>query len=143
MKLILAALVSGIIFGIGLTLSQMTNPDKVLNFLDLAGNWDPSLILVMLGALIVTMSSFRFILKRPNPVFGQKFYLAAKKEIDKRLIIGAAIFGVGWGIAGYCPGPVVAGLGIGNFEAVIMIVAIYLGFLVHRYLFERYVVNKT
>lgn len=137
MKQIFVALISGILFGIGLTLSQMTNPDKVLNFLDIAGNWDPSLIFVMLGALAVTFTGFRFILKRPNPVFDRKFYLSTKKEIDKPLVIGAAIFGIGWGIAGYCPGPVLAGLGNGNFEAVIMIVAIYLGFIVHRYFFER------
>lgn len=134
MKQIFVALISGILFGIGLTLSQMTNPDKVLNFLDIAGNWDPSLIFVMLGALVVTFTGFRFILKRPNPVFDHKFYLATKQEIDKPLVIGAAIFGIGWGIAGYCPGPVLAGLGNGNFEAVIMIVAIYLGFITHRYL---------
>jgi uncharacterized protein len=137
MKQILVALISGIIFGIGLSLSQMTNPDKVLNFLDIAGTWDPSLIFVMLGALAVTFTSFRFILKRPNPVFDEKFYLATKKEIDKPLVIGASIFGVGWGIAGYCPGPVVAGIGNGNTEAVIMVLAIYLGFIVHHYLFDR------
>jgi uncharacterized membrane protein YedE/YeeE len=137
MKQLLAALISGIIFGIGLSLSQMTNPDKVLNFLDIAGNWDPSLIFVMLGALTVTMISFRFILKYSHPLFDKKFYIVAKKEIDKPLVIGAAIFGIGWGIAGYCPGPVMAGLGLGNQEAVIMIIAIYVGFIFHRYLFER------
>lgn len=137
MKPILIALISGIIFGIGLTLSQMTNPDKVLNFLDLAGNWDPSLILVMLGALVVTFTGYRFILKRPSPVFDQKFYLAAKKEIDRPLVIGAALFGVGWGIAGYCPGPIVAGLGLVNPESVSVIGAIFLGILVHRHWFER------
>jgi uncharacterized protein len=134
MKQIFVALISGILFGIGLTLSQMTNPDKVLNFLDIAGNWDPSLIFVMLGALVVTFTGFRFILKRPNPVFDHKFYLATKQEIDKPLVIGAAIFGIGWGIAGYCPGPVLAGLGIGNFEAVIMVITLYLGFFAHKIL---------
>lgn len=137
MKLILASLISGILFGVGLSLSQMINPDKVLNFLDIAGAWDSSLIFVMLGALEVTFISFKVILKRPSPVFDHKFYLATKKEIDKSLIIGATIFGIGWGITGYCPGPAVAGLGFGNPEAVIMIIAIYLGFMVHRYLFER------
>ena len=137
MKLILASLFSGILFGVGLSLSQMINPDKVLNFLDIAGAWDSSLIFVMLGALEVTFISFKVILKRPSPVFDHKFYLATKKEIDKPLIIGATIFGIGWGITGYCPGPAVAGLGFGNPEAVIMIIAIYLGFMVHRYLFER------
>ncbi|MEQ1484928.1 YeeE/YedE family protein [Methyloglobulus sp.] len=137
MKLILASLISGILFGVGLSLSQMINPDKVLNFLDIAGAWDPSLIFVMLGALEVTFISFKVILKRPSPVFDHKFYLATKKEIDKPLIIGATIFGIGWGLTGYCPGPAVAGLGFGNPEAVIMVITIYLGFVVHRYLFER------
>ncbi|NOS74149.1 MAG: YeeE/YedE family protein [Methyloglobulus sp.] len=137
MKLILASLISGMLFGVGLSLSQMINPDKVLNFLDIAGAWDPSLIFVMLGALEVTFISFKVILKRPSPVFDHKFYLATKKEIDKPLIIGATIFGIGWGLTGYCPGPAVAGLGFGNPEAVIMVIAIYLGFMVHRYLFER------
>jgi uncharacterized protein len=135
MKLILASLISGILFGIGLSLSQMINPDKVLNFLDIAGAWDPSLIFVMLGALEVTFISFKVILKRSTPVFDHKFYLATKKEIDKPLIIGATIFGIGWGLTGYCPGPAVAGLGFGNPEAVIMVIAIYLGFVVQRYLF--------
>lgn len=137
MKLILIALISGILFGIGLSLSQMTNPNKVLNFLDLAGNWDPSLIFVMLGALAVTFTSFRLILKRPTPFFDQKFYLATKTEIDKPLVIGATIFGIGWGIAGYCPGPVVAGLGAGNPEALIILGAIYIGFLAQRYVAEK------
>lgn len=137
MKLILASLISGILFGVGLSLSQMINPEKVLNFLDIAGAWDPSLIFVMLGALEVTFISFKVILKRPSPVFDHKFYLATKKEIDKPLIIGATIFGIGWGLTGYCPGPAVAGLGFGNPESVIMVIAIYLGFVVHRYLFER------
>ena len=137
MKLIVISLISGILFGIGLSLSQMTNPNKVINFLDIAGNWDPSLIFVMLAALAVTFTTFRLILKRTKPVYDQKFYLAVKREIDKPLVVGAALFGIGWGIAGYCPGPVVAGLGLGNLEAAIMVFAIYLGFIVHRNLFER------
>ena len=129
MKIIFFSLVCGILFGFGLALSQMTNPDKVLNFLDITGNWDPSLIFVMLGALFVTIFSFRFILKRPAPLFDRKFYLAVKTEVDTPLVTGAAIFGIGWGIAGYCPGPAVAGLGLGNPEALIIIGAIYAGFL--------------
>jgi uncharacterized protein len=132
MKLIMVALISGILFGAGLALSQMTNPDKVLNFLDIAGNWDPSLILVMVGALAVTTLFFRKILKRPRPLFDKGFYLSSKSAIDKPLLIGAAIFGIGWGISGYCPGPSVAGLGLGNFEAVVMIISIYTGFIAHR-----------
>lgn len=133
MKRIMFALISGILFGIGLVLSQMTNPDKVLNFLDIAGNWDPSLIFVMVGALAVTSLFFKLILKRQRPQFDEKFYLSSKTSIDNPLLIGAAIFGVGWGISGYCPGPSVAGLGLGNFEAIVMIFSIYMGFATHRF----------
>lgn len=122
------ALLCGIIFGAGLTLSQMTDPAKVLSFLDIAGNWDPSLIFVMLGALTVTMTSFRIILKMPSPLLAQRFLIASKTALDKPLILGSVIFGIGWGITGYCPGPSVAGLGLGNIEALIMVCAIYAGF---------------
>lgn len=132
MKLIMIALITGILFGAGLALSQMTNPNKVLNFLDLAGNWDPSLIFVMAGALAVTVLLFRPILKRPRPLFDKQFYLSSKAAIDKPLLIGTAIFGIGWGISGYCPGPSVAGLGLGTSEAVVMIGSIFLGFIAHK-----------
>ncbi|NOT84477.1 MAG: YeeE/YedE family protein [Methylococcaceae bacterium] len=134
MNTFIIALVSGIVFGVGLALSQMTNPSKVLNFLDIAGNWDPSLMLVMVGALTVTILSFTQILKRPMPLFDKQFYLSSKSAIDKPLIIGASIFGMGWGISGYCPGPAVAGLGLGNSEAIVMIFGIYMGFIAHRLL---------
>lgn len=132
MKQIGVSLLCGILFGIGLALSQMTNPTKVLNFLDVAGNWDPSLIFVMLGALMVTFISFRFILQRAKPLLDKSFYLSTKTAIDKPLLIGAAIFGIGWGITGYCPGPAVAGLGLGNFEAVVTVFSICLGFITYR-----------
>jgi uncharacterized protein len=132
MKLNIMALISGILFGVGLTLSQMTNPDKVIGFLDITGNWDPSLIFVMVGALAVTTLFFRKIIKRPRPLFDKEFYLSSKSAIDKPLLIGATIFGIGWGISGYCPGPSVAGLGLGNLEAVVMIFSIYMGFIAHR-----------
>lgn len=122
------ALLCGIIFGAGLTLGQMTDPAKVLSFLDVTGNWDPSLIFVMLGALTVTMISFRKILKKPSPLLTQRFVIASKTALDKPLILGSAIFGIGWGITGYCPGPSVAGLGLGNIEALIMVCSIYAGF---------------
>lgn len=137
MKLIAIALISGILFGVGLTLSQMTNPNKVLAFLDISGNWDPSLILVMVGALTITSLLFRPILKRPTPLFDKEFYLASKSAVDKPLLIGAAIFGVGWGIGGYCPGPAIAGLGLGNVEAIVMVFSIYLGFFCHRLVFRK------
>ncbi len=136
-KITVIAFISGILFGVGLTLSQMTNPNKVINFLDISGNWDPSLILVMAGALTVTSIFFRPILKRPKPLFDKQFYLTTKAAIDKPLLLGAAIFGIGWGISGYCPGPSVAGLGLGNFEAIVMVFSIFLGFICHRFLFPK------
>ena len=137
MKQNLIALLCGILFGIGLSLSQMINPNKVLNFLDISGHWDPSLIFVMMGALAVALVSFNLILKRPAPVIAESFHISKKSLIDKRLILGAAIFGIGWGFSGYCPGPAVAGLGLLSWESVIMVVAIYLGFFTYNRFFER------
>lgn len=137
MKIKTTALISGVLFGVGLSLAQMINPQKVQNFLDITGQWDASLLFVMLGALPVALIAFRFILKRPTPIFTEQFQLNPKKDADKRLIIGSAIFGIGWGLAGYCPGPAVAGLGLFSFESVIMVLAIYLGFVSYYWLFER------
>jgi hypothetical protein len=137
MKTNVIALLSGVIFGIGLSLSQMINPNKVLNFLDVTGHFDPSLIFVMVGALSVTMLSFKWIRTLSVPLFGQHFQLSKKTIIDKPLIIGGVIFGIGWGMTGYCPGPVVAGLGLFSMESVIVIAAICVGFFAYNALFER------
>jgi uncharacterized membrane protein YedE/YeeE len=137
MKTNLIALLSGIIFGIGLSLSQMINPNKVLNFLDITGHFDPSLIFVMVGALSVAMVSFKWIRKLSVPLFGGNFQIAKKTIIDKPLILGGGIFGIGWGMTGYCPGPAVAGLGLFSLESVIMIAAICAGFFAYNVLFER------
>lgn len=137
MKQNLIALLCGIIFGIGLSLSQMINPDKILNFLDITDNWDPSLIFVMMGALAVAFVSFKWILKRPAPILAESFHISRKSLIDKPLLLGAAIFGIGWGMSGYCPGPAVTGLGLLSMESVIMVVAIYLGFFVYNRFFEQ------
>ena len=137
MKHNLIALLCGIIFGIGLSLSQMINPNKVLNFLDVTGKWDPSLIFVMIGALVIAFVSFKLILKRPAPIFAENFHISRKTSIDKSLIVGAAIFGIGWGMSGYCPGPAVTGLGLLSMESVIMVVAIYLGFFACKQFFEK------
>jgi len=136
MKHNLIALLCGLIFGIGLSLSHMINPDKVLNFLDITGNWDPSLIFVMLGALPVAIVSFKWILKRPTPILAENFQLSRKMLVDKSLMLGASIFGIGWGMSGYCPGPAVTGLGLLSLESVIMVAAIYLGFLTYNRFFE-------
>lgn len=126
-KLILA-LLSGIIFGLGLSISQMTNPDKVLGFLDISGNWDPSLALVMVGALAVSITGFRWVRQHDKPIFGSRFHITSKTALDKQLLSGAAVFGVGWGMTGYCPGPAFASMALGNTEAILMVISIYAGF---------------
>ncbi|AEF99669.1 DUF6691 family protein [Methylomonas methanica] len=127
MKLILA-LFAGIIFGLGLTVSQMTNPDKVLGFLDFAGDWDPSLALVMAGALAIAVAGFRWTRQQEKPVLGSRFHITLKTTLDKPLLTGAGLFGIGWGMTGYCPGPAFAGMALGNQEAIVMVTSIYAGF---------------
>jgi len=137
MKKILLALVSGILFGLGLSLSQMVNPEKVLGFLDITGNWDPSLAFVMIGALAVAFISFRWVLKRPAPLLDNAFHVSKRREIDKPLLLGAALFGIGWGMSGYCPGPALASLGLGTREALVMVIAIYAGFFSQKWFAGR------
>ena len=137
MKTNLLALLSGIIFGIGLSLSQMVNPNKVLDFLDVAGHFDPSLIFVMIGALSVALLTFKWVRTLPAPLFGDSFQLSKKSVIDKPLIIGAVVFGIGWGMTGYCPGPAVTGLSLFSMESVVVVVAICVGFFAYNVLFER------
>ena len=108
---VLAALVAGLIFGIGLAFSGMLNPEKVLGFLDVAGDWDPSLILVMGGAIPVAAAGFVLVTRRGRPLLAEKASPPAARWIDRKLIAGAVLFGLGWGLAGYCPGPALASLG--------------------------------
>ena len=143
MKQVLIALLSGIIFGIGLSLSQMINPNKVINFLDITGEWDPSLAFVMMGALLVTFISFRIVLKKPDPILEEHFHLSKRTDIDKPLLGGAAIFGIGWGMSGYCPGPAVAALGSGGLEALVMVISIYTGFFFQKWIAKRLSENKS
>lgn len=123
----LVALITGAIFGLGLCISQMTNPDKVLAFLDITGQWDPSLMLVMGGALAVSFITFRQILRRPKPVVTEEFYLPEKKSLDRQLLAGAIIFGIGWGLIGYCPGPAITALGFLKLEPIVVVVSIIIG----------------
>lgn len=129
----IVSLVAGILFGFGLALSQMTNPAKIIDFLDFSGNWDPTLALVLAGAVLVTLVSFRFILRRAHPVFDARFHLPTRHDIDGRLIAGAAIFGIGWGVAGLCPGPGVAAIAQGAWQPLVFVGGLALGMLAFRY----------
>lgn len=131
-RLTLAAFASGALFGVGLAMSGMTDPRRVLGFLDLFGDFDPTLLFVLGGAVLTTVVSFRLVLRRGNPVLADTFHLSNLRHIDGRLLAGAAIFGIGWGIAGYCPGPALAGLGIASREALWFVPAMLIGMLLHR-----------
>ncbi|HEX2728971.1 MAG TPA: DUF6691 family protein [Rubrobacteraceae bacterium] len=130
---ILAALVSGLIFGLGLAISGMMNPAKVIGFLDVAGDWDPTLAFVMGGALLVTSPAYRVILKRQRPVLESNFSLPTKKTLDAPLIGGSALFGVGWGLVGFCPGPAVAALGTGLAPVLVFVAAMLTGMVAHTW----------
>jgi uncharacterized membrane protein YedE/YeeE len=126
-KPIILAAIAGLLFGLGLAVSGMTNPDKVLNFLDVAGAWDPSLALVMGGALVVTLPGFAWVRRRGVSLVCDALPATPSPTIDRRLLIGSALFGIGWGIAGYCPGPALANLAHGTLEAVVFVVAVLAG----------------
>jgi uncharacterized membrane protein YedE/YeeE len=136
MKLALGYLV-GLVFGLGIALSGMINPAKVLNFFDVAGTWDPSLAFVMGGALLVTAIGYRFVLGRGHPALDTHFHLPKASAIDARLLSGAAIFGVGWGIAGFCPGGSLPALGTGRVEVFIFVAALLAGILATRSVIDR------
>lgn len=126
-KHVISALIVGLIFGIGLILGGMTNPAKVLGFLDLAGQWDPSLALVMGGAIAVGLIAFRIAGGRPTSLLGEPMRLPTKIDIDKRLIIGSLVFGAGWGLAGFCPGPALVAFGSGSLQATVFVAAMLAG----------------
>ncbi|WP_439154164.1 DUF6691 family protein [Yoonia sp.] len=124
---LIASYIIGLIFGVGISISGMANPAKVLNFFDVAGTWDPSLIFVMGGAVVVTFIGYRFVLKRPAPMLEQKFQLPTRRDLDLPLIGGSAVFGIGWGIAGFCPGGALPALGTGKSEVFIFVAALLAG----------------
>jgi uncharacterized membrane protein YedE/YeeE len=138
---ILAQFFIGLIFGLGLVLSGMSDPAKVLNFLDLAGigsgSWDPSLAFVMAGAVTFTFVGYQWVLKRPGPLFGEKFHLPTSRELDVRIVAGPAIFGLGWGLAGFCPGPALTALGFGTRASAIFVAAMIAGMMLARWLANR------
>lgn len=132
----LATLLSGLIFGFGLALSGMTQPQKVLNFLDIAGSWDSSLLFVLGGAVGVTVIAFRFVTKLSAPLFADEFHVADIRHIDRQLVIGSALFGIGWGISGYCPGPAIALMAAPNWELYAFLPAMLAGYAAQHYLFR-------
>ena len=117
------SLISGIIFGLGLTISSMTNPEKVLDFLSIFDDWDPSLIFVMFGAILISFPVFYLQKKKTKPLFDEKFYITSLKEVDKSIIIGSSLFGVGWGLVGLCPGPAIASLSLINMNSIIFVIS--------------------
>ncbi|GBU09403.1 membrane protein [Gammaproteobacteria bacterium] len=131
---IITALIAGFIFGLGLIISGMANPDKVLAFLDLAGDWDPSLALVMGGAIIIGLFAFSQAKSRKTSILGLKIQLPSATRIDKRLIIGALIFGIGWGLAGICPGPALVLASTGAIKGVVFVAAMLAGMLLFEIL---------
>ncbi len=117
----------GLIFGVGISISGMANPAKVLNFFDIAGIWDPSLVFVMGGAVVVAFLGYKIVLRRPAPVLDAKFHLPDNPRIDARLLGGSALFGVGWGIAGFCPGGALPALGTGQIDVFVFVAALIAG----------------
>ena len=130
-----AALVSGLLFALGLGLGGMTQPAKVVGFLDVAGDWDPSLACVLAGALVVHGLLVRLVLRRSAPVLASRFVLPTRTDLDASLLAGAALFGVGWGLVGFCPGPAVTALGAGMPEAAVFVTAMLAGMAV-QHMFE-------
>ena len=122
------SLVCGIIFGIGLTVSEMIDPAKVLGFLNIFSDWDPSLAFVMIGALIISSPFFHLFKNNKKPIFVKSFNYTTNKEINKKLIIGSSLFGAGWGLAGLCPGPAIASLALLNINSAIFVVTMFIGF---------------
>jgi uncharacterized membrane protein YedE/YeeE len=129
----LAALACGLIFGLGLGIASMIDPLKVLGFLDVAGAWDASLLFVLGGAVIVTALGYLLVLRQPRPRLADSFHLTKRRDLDAPLLVGAAIFGVGWGLVGYCPGPAIASVGFANPEAIWFVPAMAAGAALQRW----------
>jgi uncharacterized membrane protein YedE/YeeE len=126
-----AAFAAGLIFGVGLLVSGMTDPGKVIGFLDLAGDWDPSLAFVMGGAVLVALFAFQFANKRARTFFGGAMHLPRNRDIDRRLVGGSLVFGIGWGLAGFCPGPALVSFAAGEEKAAIFVAAMLIGMLLY------------
>jgi len=124
--------IAGLLFGLGLAISGMTDPARVLGFLDIAGAWDPTLMFVLGSAVITSFIGYRLVFKRSAPVFGERFQLPTRQDLDAKLLGGAALFGIGWGLSGYCPGPAIASISGISIPLVAMLVAMVAGWFVAR-----------
>ena len=136
-KRLIPPVLSGILFGAGLALSGMTDPERVRGFLDVFGRWDPTLVFVMGGAVLVMAVAWRLRSRMAAPWFGAKFSLPDRSDLDLKLVAGSALFGIGWGLAGLCPGPAVAALAFGAWAPLLFIAAMLAGMLAHRTLVAR------
>ncbi|MEQ8405007.1 MAG: YeeE/YedE family protein [Oceanicaulis sp.] len=142
MTRLLSSLLAGLVFGLGLVISGMVNPAKVQNFLDVAGAWDPSLALVMGAALIVTAIGYKLVLRLPHPLFEASFQIPQLTRIDARLLGGAAVFGAGWGLAGFCPGPAITAATLGRWEVFLFLAAMLAGIGLWRWVIAPMIAPK-
>ena len=126
-----SAFLAGLVFGVGLIVSGMTDPGKVIGFLDVAGAWDPSLAFVMAGAISVGLFAFTFARRRARSFLGGALHLPARRDIDRKLIAGSLVFGLGWGLAGFCPGPALVSFGAGEEKAAVFVAAMLIGRMAH------------
>jgi uncharacterized membrane protein YedE/YeeE len=133
----LTSLLAGLLFGLGLVVSGMTNPAKIIGFLDLFGKWDPSLAFVMAGALLVGTIAFRFASKRQRAVLSNPMIIPTRRDIDRRLVLGSLAFGIGWGLAGYCPGPAIASLASGGAKPWLFFIAMLAGMALFEFAERR------
>lgn len=133
----LLSYISGLIFGLGLLISGMANPSKVLAFLDIKGVWDPSLAFVMIGAISVGFFAFSYAKRLPKAMCGEDMRLPSSRKIDKKLIFGSLIFGIGWGLVGFCPGPAIVALSVGKIKAVFFTIAMLIGMLIYEWLQKK------
>jgi uncharacterized protein len=133
MQRLLAACLAGLVFGLGLVVSHMIDPAKVLGFLDIAGSWDPSLAFVMIGAIPVAAIGFRATRARPAPVLDIEFHGPTRTRVDTGLVIGSTLFGIGWGLVGYCPGPALTSLALGRWQSFVFVAAMLVGMVGYRF----------
>lgn len=139
---IITSYIIGLIFGVGISISGMANPAKVINFFDFAGTWDPSLMFVMGAALIVTFVGYRIVLGRDGPILADVFQVPTRRDLDAKLLGGSAVFGIGWGIAGFCPGGALPALGTARTEVFIFVAALLVGIFAAKTM-QRFLATKT